>query len=112
MKYIGVPMGMWVLFAKSFRRQLTEVLRYDADTARSITKKAKPKYKKIIAELPEFEKADRFKMNIVNSAMLGAFILSMPHQFGYNKKAHMIHFAVYIPACAVVAGLCTLFGGV
>ena len=51
-------------------------------------------------------------MNIVNSAMLGAFILSMPHQFGYNKKAHMIHFAVYIPACAVVAGLCTLFGGV
>lgn len=35
-----------------------------------------------------------------------------PHQFGYNKKAHMIHFAVYIPACTVVAGLCTLFGGV
>ena len=73
-------MGMWVLFAKSFQRQLTEVLRYDADTARSITKKAKPKYKKIIAELPEFEKADRFKMNIVNSAMLGAFILSMPQR--------------------------------
>lgn len=51
MKYSGMPMGMWVLFAKSFQRQLTEVLRYDADTARSITKKAKPKYKKIIAEL-------------------------------------------------------------
>ena len=80
MKYMGMPMGMWVLFAKSFQRQLTEVLRYDADTARSITKKAKPKYKKIIAELPEFEKADRFKMNIVNSAMLGAFILSMPQR--------------------------------
>ena len=80
MKYSGMPMGMWVLFAKSFQRQLTEVLRYDADTARSITKKAKPKYKKIIAELPEFEKADRFKMNVVNSAMLGAFILSMPQR--------------------------------
>ena len=80
MKYSGMPMGMWVLFAKSFQRQLTEVLRYDADTARSITKKAKPKYKKIIAELPEFEKADRFNMNVVNSAMLGAFILSMPQR--------------------------------
>ncbi len=31
-----------------------------------------------------------------------------PHQFGYNKKAHRIHFAVYIPICAVIAGLCTL----
>ena len=80
MKYSGMPMGMWVLFAKSFQKQLTDTLGYDADTARSITKKAKPKYKKIIAELPEFEKADRFKMNVVNSAMLGAFILSMPQR--------------------------------
>ncbi len=80
MKYMGMPMGMWVLFAKSFQRQLTETLGYDADTARSIAKKAKPKYKEIIGELPEFEKADRFKMNIVNSAMLGAFILSMPQR--------------------------------
>ncbi len=80
MKYMGMPMGMWVLFAKSFQRQLTETLGYDADTARSIVKKAKPKYKGIIGELPEFEKADRFKMNIVNCAMLGAFILSMPQR--------------------------------
>lgn len=42
--------------------------------------KAKPKYREIIADLPEFEKADRFKMNIVNCAMLGAFILSMPER--------------------------------
>ena len=51
---------------------------YDADAAKAITKKAKPKYKAIIADLPEFEKADRFKMNIVNCAMIGAFILSTP----------------------------------
>ena len=80
MKYIGMPMGMWVLFAGSFQKQLTEVLGYDTDTARAITKNAKPKYKVIIADLPEFEKADRFKMNIVNCAMLGAFILSMPQR--------------------------------
>ena len=78
MKYTGMPMGMWTLFAPSFRNQLTAVLGYDADAAKAITKKAKPKYKAIIADLPEFEKADRFKMNIVNCAMIGAFILSMP----------------------------------
>ena len=80
MKYLGKPMGMWALFAGSFREQLTAVFGYDADTAREIEKKAKPKYKEIIRDLPEFEKADRFKMNIVNSAMLGAFILSMPQR--------------------------------
>lgn len=32
-----------------------------------------------------------------------------PHMFGYNKKAHIIHFALYIPACAVIALICTLF---
>ena len=80
MKYAGMPMGMWALFAPSFRKQLTAVFGYDTDTAKAITKKAKPKYKAIIADLPEFEKADRFKMNIVNCAMLGAFILPMPER--------------------------------
>ena len=38
MKYIGMPMGMWALFAGSFQKQLTEVLGYDTDTAKAITK--------------------------------------------------------------------------
>ena len=63
MKYIGMPFGMWTLFAPSFRKQLTAVFGYDADTAKAIAKKAKPKYKAIIRDLPEFEKGDRFKMN-------------------------------------------------
>ncbi len=78
MKYMGMPLGMWALFAKSFRRQLTAVFGYDDAVAREIEEKAKPKYKEIIRDLPAFEKADRFEMNIVNCAMLGAFILSMP----------------------------------
>mgnify|MGYP002437538782 CR=1 FL=1 len=57
---------------------MTAVFGYDADAAKAITKKAKPKYREIISELPEFEKGDRFKMNLVNCAMIGAFILSMP----------------------------------
>ena len=74
MTYFGMPFGMWTMFAGSFQKQLTVVFGYDVDTAKTITKKAKPKYREIIADLPEFEKADRFKMNIVNCAMLGAFI--------------------------------------
>ena len=37
-------------------------------------------YRQIIRRLPDFEKADRFKMNLVNCAMIGAFILSMPQR--------------------------------
>ena len=55
-------------------------LGYDADTAKQIAKTAKPKYREIIAKLPEFEKDDHFQMNIVNCAMLCAFILSMPQR--------------------------------
>ncbi len=80
MTYFGMPFGMWALFAAPFRKQLTAVLGYDAATARAITKKAKQQYRQIIAGLPEFEKADRFKMNLVNCAMIGAFILSMPQR--------------------------------
>ena len=80
MKYAGMPMGMWALFAGSFRKQFTVVFGYDEGTARDIAKKAKPKYRELIAGLPEFEKADRFKMNIVNCALLAAFVLSMPER--------------------------------
>ena len=77
MKYIGMPMGMWVLFRRSFRKKMVSVLGYDERRVARITREAKPRYRKIIAKLPEFEKADRFKMNIVNCAMLSAFLLSM-----------------------------------
>ena len=75
MKYIGIPMGMWLLFKKSFRRNMESEFGVNAA---DVTRKAKRKYKEIIASLPEFEKTDRFQINIVNCAMLGAFVLSMP----------------------------------
>lgn len=75
--YIGMPMGMWALFRGSFRDKLVSVLGYSEKEADQITASAKPKYREIIKKLPEFEKADRFKMNIVNCAMLSAFLLSM-----------------------------------
>ena len=31
-----------------------------------------------------------------------------PHMFGYNMKSHILHFIIYIPVCAVIAGICML----
>lgn len=78
MKYQGMPQAMWAFLVKSFKNQLTLVFDYSKAEAAEIMKKSKVKYKEIIAELPEFEKADQFKMNIVNAAMAGAVILNMP----------------------------------
>ena len=80
MKYAGMPSGMWLVFSGSFREKLTTVLGFDEETAKTITKNAKPKYKELIADIPEFEKEDMFKMNIVNAAMIAAFILNMPQR--------------------------------
>ena len=55
MKYTGMPWGMWMLFAPSFRKQLTAVLGCGTDAAKTITKQAKTKYQEIIAGLPEFD---------------------------------------------------------
>ena len=78
MKYIGIPLGMWVLFEKSFRENLVSELGYNKITAKQISKNAKSRYKSIIRNLSEFEKRDQFKTNIVGCAMLGAFVLSIP----------------------------------
>lgn len=78
MKYAGMPMAMWIVFNSSFRKKLTDVLDIDKPEAKAITKNAKVKYKELIAKLPEFEKEDIFKMNIVNCAMLSAFFLNLP----------------------------------
>lgn len=85
MKYYGMPWAMWLLFSSSFEKQLKVVFGYSDSVAKTVMKNAKPKYKQIISEIPEFEKEDRFKMNIVNAAMLGAIILNMPNRPSVEK---------------------------
>ncbi len=73
-----MPAGMWLLFASSFEKHLTMEMNYTAGEAKQIRKQAHKKYRELIMKLPEFEKGDRFLMNIVNCAMLSAFVLNMP----------------------------------
>ena len=77
MKYVGMPLGMWLLYRKSFQEHLNSVLGCTPQEAKEITEKAKPRYRAIIERLPDFEKGDRFQMNIVNCALLCAFVLGM-----------------------------------
>ena len=96
MKYTGMPAGMWLLFHRSFRQRMVTVLGFSEGEAAKTERKALPKYREIIAGLPEFEKGDRFQMNIVNCAMLAAFYLNMARKptvaqmTEYYEKAMMI----------------------
>ncbi|MBR6969849.1 MAG: L-2-amino-thiazoline-4-carboxylic acid hydrolase [Firmicutes bacterium] len=78
MRYAGMPAGMWALFRRSFRDKLVSVLGYSEKDAGRVMAAAKPEYRKIIGRLPEFEKSDRFKMNIVNCALFSAVLLNLP----------------------------------
>ena len=80
MKYVGMPRGMWLLYKRSFRDHLISVFGCSGQEADRLTAAAKQKYREIIRKLPDFEKADRFQMNIVSCAMLGAFVLCMPRR--------------------------------
>ncbi len=96
MKYIGMPLGMWLLYEGSFRANLTNVLGFDRGTADRVARSAKPKYREIISRLPAFEKGDRFRMNIVNCALFSAFVLSMPERPNVEKLADYYEAAMMI----------------
>ena len=85
MKYMGMPWGMWYLYKHSFQKHLVETLHFSNEEAKQITQNAKPKYKEIIQRIPEFEKEDRFKMNIVNCALFSAFLLQMKRKPGADE---------------------------
>ena len=77
MNYLGMPAFMWLIHKKSFSSHLVSDLGFDIENSKRITVRAKPKYREIIEKLPNFEKEDRFQTNIVNCAMLIAFLQSM-----------------------------------
>ncbi|MBR2762053.1 MAG: L-2-amino-thiazoline-4-carboxylic acid hydrolase [Solobacterium sp.] len=98
MNFYGMPFGMWMLFQNSFRHSLCTVLGYSRADAEKITNRAKKKYRTITRHLPPFEKNDRFVMNIISCAMLGAFVLSMPDRPDAEKLGDYYEAAMMTPA--------------
>ncbi len=77
MKYLGMPAGMWVLYKNSFTNAMVTEFGYSKSQSAEIMRNAKSKYIEIIDKLPKFEKADQFKMNIVNCALFSAVLLNI-----------------------------------
>lgn len=89
MKYDLMCKAMWKIFDKSFVNELNNVFKYNKQESKEINKKAKIKYKEILKDINEFEKEDRFKMNIISCAMFASFVLSMP------KKPSLFDATIY-----------------
>ena len=97
MKYSGLPAGMWLLLKGSFEKNLINDFGLTKDEAKKVRLKAKPKYKLIIEALPEFEKEDRFKTNIVNCAMLVSFLTYLPQKPELNDVTRYYEDAMTTP---------------
>ena len=52
MKYAGMPLGMWMLFHRSFTRQLTAVLGQSAESAKATEKAALARLSRWIKRIP------------------------------------------------------------
>lgn len=97
MKYSGLPAGMWMLLKGSFEKNLINDFGLTKDEAKKVRLKAKPKYRHIIEALPEFEKEDRFKTNIVNCAMLISFLIYLPQKPELNDVTRYYEDAMTTP---------------
>lgn len=78
MKYGFMPKLMWTVYKGTFKKQLTETFREDPNAVMAAAHK---KYKEILSDVTEFEKGDRFLINILSCAMLSAVLLSVKNKY-------------------------------
>lgn len=70
---------MRAAFQGSFTRAAGSVLR--EPDAKALMRRAHPKYREILARVTEFDKSDRFLVNILSCAMLSAVLLSTERRY-------------------------------
>lgn len=74
MKYGYLPWLIWCVFARGFKKHLYMV---SDKNVNDLMRSAHRKYKKILSDVQEFDKDDRFIFNILSAAMLAAVYLSL-----------------------------------
>ena len=79
MKYGFIQKVMWAGYKGTFKKHLSETLR-ESDP-KSVMKEAHKKYKEILDGVTEFEKGDRFLINIVSCAMLSSILLTVNNKY-------------------------------
>ena len=83
MKYGMLPKLMWSIYKPTFKRELKNVLK--VDNASKVMKDAYIKYKEIILSIDEFDKGDRFIINILSAAMLSSILLTLDNKPSVEK---------------------------
>lgn len=79
MKYGFLPKLMWTVYKGTFAKQLTETL--NVADPKGVMKRAHAKYKEILSDVTEFDKGDRFVINILSCAMLSAVLLTVDKKY-------------------------------
>lgn len=74
MRYGVFPAAMWAVFRGSFQRRLP-LLTEEAPGA--VMKRARREYREILRPIPEFDRDDRFLVNLLSAAMLAAVYRSL-----------------------------------
>lgn len=77
MKYGIMPHLMWKVFCGSFTRELPSITK---ETPEPLMKRSYGRYREILTSIPEFEKGDRFLVNILSASMLSAVLLELPER--------------------------------
>ena len=83
MKYGLIQKLMWAGYKGTFKKHLTKTLR--EPDPKAVMKSAHKKYREILGGIPEFEKGDRFLINIVNCALLSAVLLSVKNKYDLEE---------------------------
>lgn len=83
MKYGFLEKMMWTGYKGTFRKQLTETLR--EPDPKAVMKAAHKKYKEILADVTEFDKDDRFIINILSCAMLASVLLTVKNKYSVEE---------------------------
>lgn len=91
MKYSFMPRAMWAIFRSSFEQELYRMSNADAPV---IIYGAGKRYREILEPIPEFEKGDRFLVNILSAAMLAAVYLELPEKPELKKVEDFYHHAM------------------
>lgn len=83
MKYGFIQKLMWAGYKGTFKKQLS-IAFHESDPSK-VMKNAHKKYKEILAGIDEFEKGDRFLINIVSCAMLSSILLSVENKYSVEE---------------------------
>lgn len=79
MRYGFMQGAMWIVFHSSFKEAVKTVL--DENDVDGVMKRAKKKYREILADIDEFDKGSRFLTNILSCAMLSAVLLCVEKRY-------------------------------